>query len=86
MIFYIYITVVKPAQVTDNLNPSLYFKEVAFKPNTIKRHFIRVPPNSTWACKSFVKFLKHLNTTHTTVVSIKLNVCFSSHKGICLLF
>ncbi|KAK6617784.1 hypothetical protein RUM43_014012 [Polyplax serrata] len=49
MVFYIYITVVKPAQVTDNLNPSLYFKEVAFKPNTIKRHFIRVPPNSTWA-------------------------------------
>ncbi|EEB17144.1 tripeptidyl-peptidase, putative [Pediculus humanus corporis] len=49
VIFYVPITVVKPLQINNDLNPSLHFQDVNFKPNTIKRHFIHVPDKVTWA-------------------------------------
>lgn len=44
-------TVVKPVAVVNKDPPELEFKDVHFKPGTIKRHFIKVPEDATWAGK-----------------------------------
>lgn len=52
VVFRIPITVVKPSTVPTELPPDLSFKNVTFKPNTIKRHFILVPDKASWAGRS----------------------------------
>ncbi|XP_059484190.1 tripeptidyl-peptidase 2 isoform X2 [Neocloeon triangulifer] len=48
-VFEVPITVVKPASVERNELPDMVFKDVHFKPGTIKRHFVQVPEDATWA-------------------------------------
>lgn len=69
VVFYIPITVVKPIRVTNEINPSLYFTNVNFKPNTIKRYFILVPERATWASKYLINASKSdkLNITNECV-------------------
>jgi hypothetical protein len=51
-VFEVPVTVVKPVAVVSKDPPELGFKEVNFKPGTIKRHFIMVPEDATWAGKN----------------------------------
>uniref|UniRef100_A0ABD2WWK7 Tripeptidyl-peptidase 2 n=1 Tax=Trichogramma kaykai TaxID=54128 RepID=A0ABD2WWK7_9HYME len=49
-LFRIPITVVQPSTIPKTATlPDLVFTNVAFKPNTIQRHFILVPEDATWA-------------------------------------
>ncbi|KAF4524231.1 hypothetical protein B566_EDAN012199 [Ephemera danica] len=48
-IFEVPITLVKPVAVINKNSPELEFKDIHFKPGTIKRHFIVVPDDATWA-------------------------------------
>ncbi|KAJ9587783.1 hypothetical protein L9F63_018809, partial [Diploptera punctata] len=52
-VFRVPITVVRPTQLPqDKLRPELHFTNVTFKPNTMKRHFILVPDEATWAVQA----------------------------------
>jgi len=55
-LFEVPITVVKPVSVEKNQLPDLVFRDVHFKPGTIKRHFVLVPDGSTWAGKKYNHF------------------------------
>jgi len=49
-VFRVPITVVRPVQLPrELLRPELHFTNVAFKPNTVRRHFFLVPDEATWA-------------------------------------
>lgn len=49
-VFRVQITVIKPEILDRSLmKPEIQMKDVAFEPNTIRRHFIKVPENVTWA-------------------------------------
>lgn len=51
-VFQIPITVVQPQVLPKSaILPDLTFSNVLFKPNTIRRHFILVPEDATWAGK-----------------------------------
>lgn len=48
-VFQVPITVIQPSLLPKGGTcPDLVFKDVLFKPNTIKRHFIFVPDDATW--------------------------------------
>ncbi|XP_050313767.1 tripeptidyl-peptidase 2 isoform X2 [Anthonomus grandis grandis] len=47
-IFKIPITVIQPKEITESKFKVVY-NDVAFKPNTIKRHYYAVPPCASWA-------------------------------------
>lgn len=49
ILFEIPITVVIPTIVDTAKTRTVPFETVQYKPNTIIRHFIFVPPNATWA-------------------------------------
>lgn len=49
-VFRIQVTVIKPDILDRSLvKPAIQIKDVLFGPNTIQRHFIKVPDNVTWA-------------------------------------
>ena len=49
-VFEVLVTVFKPEILDSSLTkPYVSFSGVTFKPNTIRRHFIKVPNNVTWA-------------------------------------
>lgn len=51
-VFEVPVTVVRPLQLPrEVLRPELSYKNVLFYPNTMKRHFILVPDDATWAGK-----------------------------------
>lgn len=51
-VFQIPVTVVQPNILSKTaLLPDLVYTNVLFKPGTIKRHFILVPEDATWAGK-----------------------------------
>lgn len=55
-VFRVPITVVRPVQLPrELLRPELHFTNVAFKPNTVRRHFFLVPDEATWAGNSSIK-------------------------------
>jgi tripeptidyl-peptidase-2 len=55
-VFRVPITVVRPTQLPrELLRPELNFTNVAFKPNTVRRHFILVPDEATWAGNGSIK-------------------------------
>jgi len=55
-VFRVPITVVRPVQLPrELLRPELNFTNVAFKPNTVRRHFILVPDEASWAGNSSLK-------------------------------
>lgn len=59
-VFRVPITVVRPTQLPrDLLRPELHFTNVTFKPNTVRRHFILVPDEATWAGNISVKCFKN---------------------------
>lgn len=51
-VFQLEVTVIKPTSVPEAFRGQLSFKDIDFKPNTIKRHFVMVPENVTWAVLS----------------------------------
>lgn len=56
-IFRIPITVVQPSSISKmSPLPDLTFNNVQFKPNTIRRHFILVPDDATWAGENSFSF------------------------------
>lgn len=59
-VFRIQVTVIKPDILDRSLvKPAIQIKDVLFGPNTIQRHFIKVPDNVTWAGIIFnCKFVK----------------------------
>ncbi|XP_044020581.1 tripeptidyl-peptidase 2 isoform X2 [Aphidius gifuensis] len=49
-VFLIPITIVQPMIIEKTMNlPDFHYSKILFKPNTIKRHFILVPDDATWA-------------------------------------
>ena len=62
-LFRIPITVVQPSVIPKSAAlPDLVFTNVAFKPNTIRRHFIMVPEDATWAGTLIISFVYYLIT------------------------
>lgn len=48
-VFNVEVTVVRPSKVPDTCRGEIEYKNVEFKPNTIKRHFVEVPDDVSWA-------------------------------------
>ncbi|XP_039278356.1 tripeptidyl-peptidase 2 isoform X2 [Nilaparvata lugens] len=48
-VFNVEVTVVRPTAVPDTCRGEIKFQNVEFKPNTIKRHFVVVPDDVSWA-------------------------------------
>lgn len=56
-LFQIPITVVQPQTLPKTaILPDLTYSNILFKPNTIRRHFILVPEDATWAGKYLLQY------------------------------
>lgn len=60
-VFQIPITIVQPQTLPKTaVLPDLAYTNILFKPNTIRRHFILVPEDATWAGMHFLQYLFHM--------------------------
>jgi tripeptidyl-peptidase-2 len=71
-VFRVPITVVRPVQLPrELLRPELNFTNVAFKPNSVQRHFVLVPDDATWAGNSQIKCFNNTERNFLITTAVK---------------